>query len=88
MYAVVNTIKAESVDSEHENFQDALERAYELALVQAAEEGIDHDTIFTFEEGNLGPWPVNGNDGHDAWEAGAGPENDESDRWPRVIWKD
>lgn len=72
MYSVID---GGCLDSEHATLNSALARALELALEQADHEGINREVITTF---------VNGREGYDSFEAGAGPENCDCAGWPHV----
>lgn len=83
MYLVIDVNRAHSLDSEHDDFNNALARSEELATEQAREDGIDEELISSFENGDDPRRNPNGE-----WEAGAGPENDECAYWPHIVWKD
>jgi len=82
MYQVIDVMRGEKIDSEHDDFDDALEAAEELACEQAEDDDrVDSDTIGSFETGDNPRTSPRGN-----WEAGAGPGGSDCAYWPHVEW--
>lgn len=77
MYQVIDCKRGNAVDSEHDDFDDALSRAEELAEEQA--DGTVE--VSAYENGSRNA------DGSGEWEAGACPDGDPGGYWPHVEWK-
>lgn len=74
MYQVIDCKRGNAVDSEFDNFDDALARAEELAEDQADGEV----EVSAYENGSRNE------DGSGEWEAGACPDGDSGGYWPHV----
>lgn len=77
MYIVIDSIHGNEIDSEWEDFCDAMNRALELAEEQAG----DEYEVATYENG------FRKSDGSGQWEAGACPYDDDGAYWPSVRFK-
>jgi len=78
-YQVIDTRRSNSLDSEHDNFNDALDSAEALAYYQARDEDIDGSTIDVYENGDNPRDEPFGD-----WNAGACPEDNDGGRWPYI----
>jgi hypothetical protein len=78
MYRVIDCARGDFVDSEFDDFDDALARAEELAEEQAGE----GEQVSSYENG------ADPRKGPGQWEAGACPEGNDGGYWPHVEWTD
>ena len=76
-YKVIDCLRCNQVDSEHDDFNDAMNRCLDLAMEQAD----DDEDVDTFINGDNPETNPCGN-----WMAGACPNGDTGGYWPHVEY--